>query len=117
MNSDVNKISCVHCNIGVQLKKQFNFSTDEAAAKNIFMKLKNAHVVDCIFKIQGQKGAIKFPLAEFAQQKFDSQNFAILSRKLIYVKWQEILVSLLKTFKVIVALPVIDQKAIETLSE
>ena len=48
-------------------------------------------------------------------KEFYPSRFYILSRKLIYLKWQEILVSLVKTYEGLEALPIIDSSSLKRL--
>ena len=101
VNSDVNKINCTGCTISIMLRSHLNFSQDEAMAKNWMTKILKAHAPECIYKASGEK----VPQPEFSLKEFDPTSFYIFSKKLFYVKWQEILVSLLKTFEDQVMLP------------
>ena len=50
INTDVNKIKCVGCNISVTLRSHLNFSQDEKNAKQWMDKIKKAHAPECTFK-------------------------------------------------------------------
>lgn len=108
-NSDVNKIQCVDCKITIALKSHLNFSTDEATAKKWLAKIKSAHAAGCLFKESSNK---QFPLNEFAAKRFNTASFLVTKRKLMYVKWQEVLTSCLVSMKDLPESVQLDNKAI-----
>jgi hypothetical protein len=95
------------------MREHLNFSTDEAAAKKWFEKIKTAHTVDCIFK----PGTGRLPQREFGLRRFEPRTFVIMSRKLIYLRWQEIMVSLMKTYKGMNSYPKIEGSSLQALRE
>lgn len=101
VNSEVNKIECSQCKISTKLKDHLNFSSDEDAARKWFEKIRAAHTVDCLFK----PGAGKLPQKEFGVKRFEPSSFVIMSRKLFYLRWQEIMVSLVKTYSAMESFP------------
>lgn len=119
INSDMNTISCSSCKFKVRFGPDFNFSCSEDKAKDKFDKIRRAHQPGCLFKKEegqeGTGGAAKFPLPEFGSSSLQPEKFVINSRKLVYLRWQEILVALLKSYEGIVIFPKIDEKAISAL--
>jgi hypothetical protein len=53
-NTDVNKITCVSCNVSVNLKPHLNFCGDEDTAIKWYTKIKQVHLKDCLFKEYSQ---------------------------------------------------------------
>ncbi len=85
INSGVNKITCVSCNVSVTLRDHLNFCGDEVTALKWYNKIKKAHINDCLFKDASQH---KFPVTEFGLKELDSLKFNIMSRKIVYLKGQ-----------------------------
>ena len=84
----------------MKFKPNFNFTATEENGRERLEKIKIAHFNDCIFKLQTGEQALKirFPDVEFGANSLQPEKFVINSRKVIYLRWQEILVALLKTF-------------------
>jgi hypothetical protein len=103
----------------MRLGREFNFSCSEDKAKNKFDEIRMAHQPGCLFmKEEGQEGAVdvaKFPIPEFGSSSLQPEKFVINSRKLVHLRWQEILVALLKSYEGLVSFPKIDKKAIYAL--
>jgi hypothetical protein len=56
--------------------------------------------------------SVKFPENEYAVSNLSPEKFAINTRKLIYLRWQEILVALLRTYQGIDKYPKIENESI-----
>ena len=115
----MNTISCCSCKFKVRFGPDFNFSCSEDKAKDKFDKIKRAHQPGCIFKKdegqEGSGGVAKFPLPEFGLNSLQPEKFVINSRKVLYLRWQEILVALLKSYQGLESFPKIDEKTINAL--
>ena len=83
VNTDVNKITCVSCNVSVSLRPHLNFCGDEITAAKWYKKITQVHMADCIFKEQKSH---KFPVAEFANRVLEPHKFVMLSRKIVYIR-------------------------------
>ena len=93
----------------ITLKDHLNFSLDEAGAKKWYSKIKGAHAAGCTFKV-----ADKVPYqVELSQTEIDTEKVVIVTRKLIYARWQEVLVGLFKAWVEKESLPIIDKNSIE----
>ena len=85
INSGVNKITCVSCNLSVNLKTHLNFCGDEITALKWYNKIHQVHLPHCPFKDSTQH---KFTVTEFAVKDLDPSKFNIMSRKIVYLKGQ-----------------------------
>jgi len=65
--------------------------------------------------VQDEATKIKLPDPEFGSKSINPEKFVINSRKLIYLRWQEILVSVLLTYKGMREYPKIDENTINLL--
>ena len=55
--------------------------------------------------------SVKFPESEYAVNHLSPEKFVINSRKLLYLRWQEILVALLRTYQGVEKYPKIENKS------
>eukprot|EP00347_Sterkiella_histriomuscorum_P023633 403333921 len=122
INTNDNQIKCTHCDIVITLKSHLNFSNDEVQGRRMLMRIKQSHLLDCIFKqqVEGQalKKLLNVPLFSYGQvDTLNSNRFIILDRKVVLLKWTELLSSLYSSFQDSQCLPDIDMSFVRQLQE
>ncbi|CDW82047.1 UNKNOWN [Stylonychia lemnae] len=106
------------------MKSHMNFSSDEIQADRMLQRVINSHLDGCIFKINEEDlNKDKLKVLSLPQNEFSSSNlnqnieFLILNRRLMQLRWQEIYVSLLRSFKDETLCPVISKEFIKVFEQ